>query len=200
MINNLLLSKCKGWTGEYWPKVVAVCVKWKEVCTKMTGGQYSSVWLKEARLVSRYYTVLGLTLLLLFFNCWHARWTLQGLWTFLWKWFLWQNPDQVRARLPCLVIISFIYFDSFYVSGDHTETLELEYDPNCTTYKDLLKIFWKNHNPTAVHKAQYMSAIFYHNEDQKQLAEETREEHQKIVKRKIVTKILPANTFYVAEQ
>ncbi|XP_058969144.1 peptide methionine sulfoxide reductase-like [Pocillopora verrucosa] len=85
-------------------------------------------------------------------------------------------------------------------SGDHTETLELEYDPNCTTYKDLLKIFWKNHNPTAVHKAQYMSAIFYHNEDQKQLAEETREEHQKIVKRKIVTKILPANTFYVAEQ
>lgn len=61
-------------------------------------------------------------------------------------------------------------------------------------------MFWKNHNPTAVHKAQYMSAIFYHNEDQKQLAEETREEHQKIVKRKIVTKILPANTFYVAEQ
>ena len=108
MINNLLLSKCKGWTGEYWPKVVAVCAKWKEVCTKMTGGQYSSVWLKEARLVSRYYTVLGLTLLLLFFNCWHARWTLQGLWTFLWKWFLWQNPDQVRARLP-LPCNNFLY-------------------------------------------------------------------------------------------
>lgn len=108
------------------------------------------------------------------------------------------RPSKSWTTLPCNNFLYLLWL--FYVSGDHTETLELEYDPNCTTYKDLLKIFWKNHNPTAVHKAQYMSAIFYHNEDQKQLAEETREEHQKIVKRKIVTKILPANTFYVAEQ
>lgn len=91
-------------------------------------------------------------------------------------------------------------FPTYTSLGDHTETLELEYNPNCTTYKDLLLFFWKNHDPKAVHKAQYMSAIFYHNEDQKQLAEETRKEHQKTIKRKIVTKILPANTFYVAEQ
>lgn len=61
-------------------------------------------------------------------------------------------------------------------------------------------MFWKNHNPTAVNKAQYMSAIFYHDNQQKQLAEQTRDEHQKTIKRKIATKILPADTFYVAEQ
>lgn len=61
-------------------------------------------------------------------------------------------------------------------------------------------MFWKNHDPTAFHKAQYMSAIFYHDEQQKQLAEQTRAEHQKTIRMKIVTKILPASTFYVAEQ
>ena len=61
-------------------------------------------------------------------------------------------------------------------------------------------MFWKNHDPAASHKAQYMSAIFYHDDQQKQLAEQTRDEHQKTIRRKIVTKILPASTFYVAEQ
>lgn len=93
-------------------------------------------------------------------------------------------------------------FNNYFLllSGDHTETVQLEYDPNCTTYRDLLNMFWKNHDPTAVNKAQYMSAIFYHDNQQKQLAEQTRDEHQKTIKRKIATKILPADTFYVAEQ
>lgn len=91
-------------------------------------------------------------------------------------------------------------FPTYTSLGDHTETVQLEYDPDCTTYKDLLKMFWKNHDPTALHKAQYMSAIFYHDNQQKELAEQTRDEHQKTIKRKIATKILPADTFYVAEQ
>ena len=85
-------------------------------------------------------------------------------------------------------------------SGDHTETVQLEYDPNRTTYSDLLNIFWKNHDSTASHKAQYMSAIFYHDDEQKQFAEQTRDEHQKMLKRTIVTKILPAKRFYDAEE
>jgi len=60
-------------------------------------------------------------------------------------------------------------------------------------------MFWKNHDPTTSHKAQYMSAIFYHNGEQKQLAEETRDEYQKSLRRPIVTKILPAKRFYDAE-
>ena len=78
--------------------------------------------------------------------------------------------------------------------------MELEYDPNRTTYSDLLNIFWKNHDSTASHKAQYMSAIFYHDDEQKQFAEQTRDEHQKMLKRTIVTKILPAKRFYDAEE
>ena len=97
--------------------------------------------------------------------------------------------------LECIFNLCF-----FLLRGDHTETVQLEYDPNCTTYRDLLNTFWKNHDSTALHKAQYMSAIFYHDNKQKKLAEQTRDEHQKTIKRKIVTKILPADTFYVAEQ
>lgn len=77
--------------------------------------------------------------------------------------------------------------------------MQLEYDPNRTTYSDLLTRFWKDHDPTALHKAQYMSAIFYHDEEQKKLAEQTRNEHQKTLRRPIVTKILPAKRFYDAE-
>ena len=49
---NLLLTKRKGRTGEYWPEVVAVRTKCSEVRTKTTEGQYSPVWLEQARLVS----------------------------------------------------------------------------------------------------------------------------------------------------
>ena len=89
---------------------------------------------------------------------------------------------------------------SLSYSGDHTETVQLKYDPNRTTYSDLLTRFWKDHDPTALHKAQYMSAIFYHDEEQKKLAEQTRNEHQKTLRRPIVTKILPAKRFYDAEE
>ena len=50
--NNLLLTECEGRTGEYWPEVVAVRTERSEVRTKMTEGQYSTVRLEQARLVS----------------------------------------------------------------------------------------------------------------------------------------------------
>ena len=50
--NNLLLTEREGCTGEYWPEVVAVRTERSEVRTKTTEGQYSTVWLKQARLVS----------------------------------------------------------------------------------------------------------------------------------------------------
>ncbi|XP_072024599.1 peptide methionine sulfoxide reductase-like [Amphiura filiformis] len=60
-------------------------------------------------------------------------------------------------------------------------------------------MFWANHDPTQCHKRQYMSAIFYHSEEQKSLAEKSKDEHQETIKRTIQTKILPAGTFYQAE-
>ena len=88
----------------------------------------------------------------------------------------------------------------FSLSGDHTETIEVRYDPKVTSYKEMLKLFWQNHDPTRCASRQYMSAIFYHDDTQKKLAEESREERQKQLTKKIVTKIAPAETFYDAEE
>lgn len=83
--------------------------------------------------------------------------------------------------------------------GDHTETVDVDYDPNITSYEALLKMFWKNHNPSACAKRQYMSAIFYHDEEQKSLAEIQLKELQKNTQAILQTEILKAETFYEAE-
>lgn len=83
--------------------------------------------------------------------------------------------------------------------GDHTETVDLEYDPEVTTYEELLEIFWSNHNPLQNHSRQYMCAVFYHNKEQKELAEKTLKYMQQGHSKPIVTQILEASTFYEAE-
>ena len=85
-------------------------------------------------------------------------------------------------------------------SGDHTETVDIEFDPRKTNYKTLLNCFWKWHNPTSSHSRQYMSAIFYHNDQQRELAEKTRDEHQQHTVQPIVTVIQKAGPFYDAEE
>lgn len=87
----------------------------------------------------------------------------------------------------------------------HAEAVEVTYDPNSTSYDDLLKIFWKNHDPTTLNRQgfdvgeQYRSAIFYHDPEQKATAELSRDHYQKELSRPIVTQILPITTFYPAE-
>jgi peptide-methionine (S)-S-oxide reductase len=83
--------------------------------------------------------------------------------------------------------------------GDHTETTEVEYDPTQTNYSKLLDMFWKNHDSTQKCTRQYMSAVFYHNEEQKCLAEESLKVAQQKKARPIQTQILKATTFYEAE-
>jgi len=88
---------------------------------------------------------------------------------------------------------------TYHNLSDHTETVDIEFDPAQTTYQKLLDIFWDNHDPTACHKRQYMSAIFYNNEEQKKLAESSLSSIQKKTARPIATKILPNEAFYDAE-
>jgi len=83
--------------------------------------------------------------------------------------------------------------------GDHTETVQLEFDPLIVTYKQLLEFFWECHNPTSRSSRQYMSAIFYHSLEQKKLAEASRNEEQKKHSSSITTVIEPAGDFYLAE-
>ncbi|XP_065051426.1 peptide methionine sulfoxide reductase-like [Rhopilema esculentum] len=91
-------------------------------------------------------------------------------------------------------------FPTYYNLADHAESIEIEFDPNAVDYNTLLNVFWEGHNPTALVKRQYMSAIFYHNEDQKQTAEKSLEKIKQKLKPAIVrTEIMAAGKFYDAE-
>jgi peptide-methionine (S)-S-oxide reductase len=68
------------------------------------------------------------------------------------------------------------------------------------SYSDLLEVFWYSHNPTVVsYSDQYKSIIFYHDEEQKRLAEASRDNREMTLGRTILTEIRPAGTFYLAE-
>ena len=82
--------------------------------------------------------------------------------------------------------------------GDHTETVQIDYDPARVSYEELLDVFWANHNPRSpAFSRQYAAIVFYHDEGQKQaaLALKAREE----ARGTIWTEILPASEFYLAE-
>ena len=99
------------------------------------------------------------------------------------------------------------YYDVCSGRTGHAEVVEVTYDPDRVTYDDLLTVFWDNHDPTTLNRqgpdvgTQYRSAIFYHDEDQKQAALSSKEEREKSgrYRRPIVTEITPATDFYMAE-
>ena len=89
---------------------------------------------------------------------------------------------------------------TYHSLGDHSESIEIEYDPRVISYEDLLTIFWEGHDPFAGSwSTQYRAAIFYHNGAQKRLAEKMRDKIEATKKMKVRTEILPASIFYMAE-
>jgi peptide-methionine (S)-S-oxide reductase len=90
----------------------------------------------------------------------------------------------------------------------HAEVVEVEYDPEKVSYDALLTLFFENHDPTTLnrqgpdHGSQYRTAVFYHTPEQKEAAEKMKAslDAQGIFKRPIVTEIVPAQTFYRAEE
>lgn len=90
----------------------------------------------------------------------------------------------------------------------HTEAVEIMYDPLKISYKELLNVFWRNIDPTTNNQqfadkgTQYRTTIFYHDDKQKQIAVQSKSELEKSGKfdKPIVTEILPATTFYPAEE
>ena len=94
------------------------------------------------------------------------------------------------------------------VSGTtgHTEAVEIVYDPSKVTFQKLLDVFWRNHDPLAKNRQfcdsgeQYRAGIFYHDDEQKRLAEETRKAVQtKFAPRVVHTEVTKATAFYKAE-
>ena len=90
----------------------------------------------------------------------------------------------------------------------HAEVTQITYDPNVISFDELLEVFWKTHDPTTLNRqgndvgTQYRSVIFYHNEEQKELAEKYKAELNKsgAWDNPIVTEISPFTNFYPAEE
>lgn len=89
----------------------------------------------------------------------------------------------------------------------HAEAVEVEYDPAKVSYEQLLKVFWENHDPTQLNRqgpdwgSQYRSAIFFHSPEQEAAAKLSKENLEKSgqYRKPVVTQIVPATTFYPAE-
>jgi peptide-methionine (S)-S-oxide reductase len=87
----------------------------------------------------------------------------------------------------------------------HAEAVQIKYDPTKVSYQKLLDIFWQNIDPTVKNKQfcdvgnQYRTAIFYHDDRQKQLAESTKEKITQKLQKNIYTEIVSVTQFYSAE-
>lgn len=99
------------------------------------------------------------------------------------------------------------YEDVCTGSTGHAEVIELTYDPAKVKYDELLEVFWKSHDPTTLNRqgadigTQYRSVVFYHNDEQKQIAESYKKKlnETKAFGKPVVTEISKASAFYVAE-
>jgi methionine-S-sulfoxide reductase len=89
---------------------------------------------------------------------------------------------------------------TYYSLGGHSETIQIDYDPSQISYGELLDVFWDSHSPTSLPwSRQYASIIFYHDEEQRRLAIETRDREAARKGSKIYTEIVPYERFYLAE-
>ncbi|HXW34426.1 MAG TPA: peptide-methionine (S)-S-oxide reductase MsrA [Acidimicrobiales bacterium] len=88
----------------------------------------------------------------------------------------------------------------------HAEAVLVTFDPKVISYEDLLEQFWRHHDPTTPNRqgpdvgTQYRSAIFFYSPEQKQIAENSAKRFQDRFRRPIVTDIVPASTFWPAEE
>ncbi|MCG6186673.1 peptide-methionine (S)-S-oxide reductase MsrA [Maribellus maritimus] len=89
----------------------------------------------------------------------------------------------------------------------HAEVVQLTYNPEKVSFSEILEVFFMTHDPTTLNRqgndvgTQYRSAIFYHNQQQKEIAEEIIQEFEKekVYDSPIVTEVTPFEKFYIAE-
>ena len=125
------------------------------------------------------------------------------------------SDSKTEEMIPLMGYIPFSTMDEIKGStGERTYTaaamVKDEYDPNEVSYEDLLAVFWNNHNPTTLNQQgpdigeQYRSSVFFHTPEQESSAKNLKEKLQnaalKQFGKKIVTEIVPASTFYKAEE
>lgn len=88
----------------------------------------------------------------------------------------------------------------------HAEVVQVEYDPDKVAYDELLQVFWDIHDPTTPNRQgpdrgeQYRSVIFFHNAEQGEAAKKSLEQQSGRFDKDIVTEIMPASVYYLAEE
>ena len=91
-------------------------------------------------------------------------------------------------------------------STEHAEVVLIEFDESVISYEELLNSFWEKHDPTTLNRqgldvgSQYRSAIFYFDDEQRNLAQKSLDKLQQKLEKKIVTEITEADTFWKAEE
>jgi len=89
---------------------------------------------------------------------------------------------------------------TYHSLGNHSETIQIDYDPTVVTYEELLAIFWNSHNPVSRSiSSQYGSVIFYHDEEQRRVAEAVKEDREDESGRQLPTEIVPYAELWLAE-
>ncbi|MBI4162069.1 MAG: peptide-methionine (S)-S-oxide reductase MsrA [Candidatus Aenigmarchaeota archaeon] len=97
------------------------------------------------------------------------------------------------------------YKDVCTGATNHAEAIEIIFDPKKVSFEKLLELFWKIHDPTQVNRqgpdvgSQYRSAVFYHDEEQKKIAEKSKQTLENTIMKKVATEITKASAFYPAE-
>lgn len=121
-----------------------------------------------------------------------------------------QTPGVVDTAVgyECGTLENPTYEDVCTDETGHAEVVEVTFDPAEVSYDSLLNVFWENHNPTTRNSqgpdfgSQYRSAIFFHSPEQQAAAQASKEAWNQSgrFKRPIVTEIVPAQTFFRAEE
>lgn len=116
------------------------------------------------------------------------------------------SPDDYFSKLDGVITTRVGYAGgttpnpTYYNLGDHTETVEITFNPSKISYETLLDHFWKKHDSTIPQSKQYSSVIFVHNKKHREIAEKSLKQKQKKIIGKILTNIESAGPFYEAEK
>ncbi|SFH90376.1 peptide-methionine (S)-S-oxide reductase [Tindallia magadiensis] len=83
---------------------------------------------------------------------------------------------------------------------DHSEVIQIEYDPSVIDYETLLEVFWNSHDPTVMaYSRQYMSILLFHDEEQEKIIERSRQAYEEKSGKSVLTEIKKLDKFYSAE-
>ncbi|MBS3786922.1 peptide-methionine (S)-S-oxide reductase MsrA [Candidatus Bipolaricaulota bacterium] len=89
---------------------------------------------------------------------------------------------------------------TYHDLGNHTESIQVDFNPEVVSYEELVDIFWNRHDPYSVsYNTQYANILFYHDDYQKNIAERTNRELNEESNQEVQTQVRPIEKFYPAE-